>query len=215
PAGHLSIEDVVSSALRSLAFTEMPIPVAVEDRVAVGSRGALEFREVPEPAKGARCPALHDRPVQAVLLARITNELLSILLHFVATVRFLEVLALRAGDGFARVHGGQVVLSESRRQDFVLTSGGVEVPLARRIPVQWNGKGTVARADLENLTAGFDRSPSMHLVVGGHEIIQPGFVRANFSREQDRATARPEDRDEPTRVIGFGRCQKTGARVLR
>src|SRR6516164_125814 len=108
--------------------------------------------------------------------ARVTHELLGVLLYLIAIVALTIILPLGCAESFASVHGGQFVFSNAAGQDFVLTGTRVEVPAPRRILAQWNRKNIVVGSDLKDLATRRDVAPPMHLVVRGDEIVQPGFV---------------------------------------
>ena len=110
---------------------EDPIVISVEKWRLIAGAGSNGFREVAKLAERARGLTLRDRPVQPVLFARVTNELLRVLLDLAMIVRVAEVLLLRVGRGLASRDCGQLRLADPARQYLVLAGRRIEIPSAR------------------------------------------------------------------------------------
>src|SRR3954470_12633517 len=124
-------------------------------------------------------------PIQSVLFAVVTDDPLSELLYLVAVVSLAEILLLCADESIASRDRGQLTLTDTAGNNFVLTCCCIEVPLAGRILCQRNWKRIVVTSNNQNLASCVDLTPAIHLFVPRHEVLQCVLIFHRITRIQD------------------------------
>src|SRR5215469_10218361 len=143
-AGHFPIDDIaLSAAARLIGLPLQHVKeVAVERHVRIGLC-AISFGggKRHQGAQWALRLPWRRLPVQAVLLARITDELQGVLLPGCTIVELREILGLSGRYGPADVNARQFVPANTAIENLLLSSSGVEEPLSISVFLQWDGKG--------------------------------------------------------------------------
>src|SRR5262249_54552769 len=144
---HLAVDDVALRAtpgIRSLLVEDLEV-VTMERLVGIGLN-LVSFARREGHQRAQRTPrlAFWRSPIQSVVLAFVTDELLGVL--FSAVVRLGEVLRLGIGNGSTDINRRQFIAANPAGKNLFLPRSGVEHPLSGIILLQRDGERLIVGA---------------------------------------------------------------------
>src|SRR5262249_47958975 len=174
---HFAVHDVIGGAAgrrRSLLGQDLVV-VAVIRRAAFARAVTLARRVGEQFAEWAFFLTLRGWPIQAILLAGLADEALSIGALALAAI-FRSIVILRVHIGKAGLNRVEFVVADAPSEDFLPASHGVERPSSILVARQWDRERIIIVADHQDRLAVAPHRNLMLGVIGGDETRANGVV---------------------------------------